>query len=84
MLHPKNIQFTQLIKAGGRLREFNFRKSQGPEGPLFTVDVADPNGGRHYLLFRLENDQWVLKTKFTMEWIGEAIPQIQQAIGSIA
>ncbi len=25
MTQPKNIQFTKLIKAGGRLREFNFR-----------------------------------------------------------
>jgi hypothetical protein len=80
MHRPKNIQFTQLIKAGGRLREFNFRKSQGPEGPLFTVDVADPNGGRHYILLRLEDNQWVLKTKNMLPWIGEVIPQIEQAI----
>ena len=80
MLHPKNIQFTHLIKAGGQLREFNFRRSQSPEGPLFTVDVADPNGGRHYLLLRLEDNQWILKTKTMVAWIGEVIPQIQEAI----
>jgi hypothetical protein len=82
MQHPKNIQFTQLIKAGGRLREFNFRRSKTPEGDLFTVDVADPNGGRHYILFRLEDDQWILKTKNMMDWIEEAISRIQLAIGT--
>jgi hypothetical protein len=82
MLHPKNIQFTQLIKTGGRLREFNFRRSQSPEGPLFTVDTADPNGGRHYILFRLEDNQWILKTKNMLNWIEEAIPQISEAIGT--
>ncbi|HEV3222014.1 MAG TPA: hypothetical protein VGZ90_04010 [Puia sp.] len=81
MQYPKNIQFTQLIKAGGRLREFNFRKSLTPEGPLFTVDTVDPNGGRHYILFRLEDNQWILKTKNMVAWIEEVIPQIKQAIG---
>ena len=30
----KNIQFTRLVKADGRLREFNFRKYRGDEGEL--------------------------------------------------
>jgi hypothetical protein len=80
MLHPKNIQFTNLIKAGGQLHEFNFRRSTGAEGPMFTVDVADPKGSRHYMIFRLENKRWVLKTKNVPEWIEEAIPKIQLAI----
>jgi hypothetical protein len=42
--------------------------------------VADPNGGRHYLLLRLEDNQWILKTKTMVAWIGEVIPQIQEAI----
>ena len=37
----KNIQFTKLVKADGRLREFNFRKTNGMQGELFTVDVSD-------------------------------------------
>jgi hypothetical protein len=82
MQHPKNIQFTQLIKAGGRLREFNFRKSLTPEGPVFTVDTVDPSGGRHYILFRFEDNQWILKTKNMLDWIGEVIPQIKLAIVS--
>jgi hypothetical protein len=80
MQYQKNIQFTNLIKAGGHLREFNFRKSMGIDGPLFTVDVADEMGGRHYLMFRLDDDHWELKTKNMPTWIEEVIPQIQTAI----
>jgi len=80
MQYQKNIQFTNLIKAGGHLREFNFRKSMGVDGPLFTVDVADEMGGRHYLMFRLDDNRWELKTKNMPTWIEEVIPQIQTAI----
>ncbi len=34
----KNIQFTKLLKAEGRLREFNFRKLGGQQEGIFTVD----------------------------------------------
>jgi hypothetical protein len=41
----KNIQFTRLVKAEGRLREFNFRKFQGENSEmLFSVDVVDDRG----------------------------------------
>jgi hypothetical protein len=80
MQHPKNIQFTNLLKAGGQLREFNFRKSLGTDGPLFTVDVVDQKAGRYYLIFRLEGKSWTLKTKNIPAWIEEVIPKIQQAI----
>jgi hypothetical protein len=80
MQHPKNVQFTNLIKAGGHLREFNFRRSLGTDGPLFTVDVVDQKAGRHYLIFRLEGKSWTLKTKNIPAWIEEVILKIQQAI----
>jgi hypothetical protein len=80
MVGLKNIQFTVLIKAGGQLREFNFRKSAGPTGSLFTIDVADTRGERHYLMFRQENNQWVLKTTEIPDWINEVIPKINETI----
>jgi hypothetical protein len=80
MIESKNIQFTILIKAGGQLREFNFRKSAGPAGSLFTIDVADTRGERHYLMFRQENGQWILKTTGIPDWIKEVIPKINETI----
>ncbi len=76
----KNIQFTVLIKAGGLLREFNFRKSTGQVGSLFTIDVADVRGERHYLMFRQEDNQWILKTTEIPDWIKEVVPKIKERI----
>lgn len=80
MQRPRNVQFTNLIKADGRLHEFNFRKSLNADGPLFTVDVADKNGSRHYIFFHFTEKRWILKTRNIPAWIEEVIPQIQQAI----
>lgn len=80
----KNIQFTNLIKAGGQLHEFNFRRSMGLEGPLFTVDVADTRGDRHYVMFGLDGNRWILKTKNIPDWIVDVLPTIQEAIDGLS
>jgi hypothetical protein len=52
----KNIQFTKLVKAEGRLREFNFRKFRGEEEEiLFSVDVVDDRGNR--IVFRMQKEK---------------------------
>ena len=52
----KNIQFTRLVKAEGRLREFNFRKFSGKEGELlFSIDVVDDRGNR--IIFRMQKEE---------------------------
>ncbi len=80
MKPPKNIQFTKLIKAGGRLREFNFRKSNSVSGQIFTVDVADHHDIRHYLIFRQDGNNWSLESKDVALWIEEVMPQIKDAV----
>ena len=77
---PKNVQFTKLIKAGGRLREFNFRKSNSISGLIFTVDVADHHDIRHYLIFRKDGSNWSLESKDIASWIEEVMPQIREAV----
>jgi hypothetical protein len=77
---PKNVQFTNLIKSGGRLREFNFRRSQSANGPIFTVDVPDDKGEREYLIFYQENKQWIFQGTKPATWIDEALPRILEAI----
>ena len=80
MIQPKNIQFTELIKAGGRLREFNFRKSQGLNDPMFTIDVASETGERQYIMFRQTNEQWILENKQLSSWVKEILPRIEEII----
>lgn len=71
----KNIQFTRLIKVDGRLKEFNFRKPNGREDGLFTVDVIDGRGNR--IIFNMEKIQniWKIVTESVTEilpaWILE-------------
>ena len=79
----KNIQFTKLIKADGQLREFNFHRSANIDGPIFTVDVADMKGQRHYVLFKLDHSEWKLKTSHFPGWIGEVLPILREAIEGV-
>jgi len=48
----KIVHFTRLIKAGGRLREFNFRKVNVDGEEVFNADTVDDRGNR--ILFRMQ------------------------------
>ncbi|MEP7254317.1 MAG: hypothetical protein ABI666_01005 [Ferruginibacter sp.] len=65
----KNIQFTKLIKVDGRLKEFNFRKSNGKEEGVFTVDVIDERGSR--IIFNMEKSDstWKITNPQLPEWV---------------
>jgi len=71
MRATRNIQFTKLLKTRGRLREFNFRRSN-PEGKiLFSVDVTDDRSNR--ILFRMskEEEVWKIQPQLLPDWIME-------------
>ena len=77
----RNIQFTKLIKAEGRLREFNFRKVNGLHEELFTVDVSDDRGNR--LMFKMIKDgnEWLINTdQIVPEWIKVNSSRFNEAI----
>jgi hypothetical protein len=77
----RNIQFTKLIKAEGRLREFNFRKVNGLHEELFTVDVSDDRGNRIMFKMRKEGNEWLILADQTVpEWIWENILRYNEAI----
>lgn len=68
----KEVAFTKLIKAGGRLREFNFRKFKGEDQELFSVNTVDNRGDR--ILFRMkksENNHWTITQLTPPVWISE-------------
>jgi hypothetical protein len=67
----RNIQFTRLVKAEGRLREFNFRKSNGLQEGLFTVDVSDDRGNRIVFHMQKEEGIWKIIKQQLPAWIGE-------------
>ena len=66
----KNIQFTRLVKAEGRLREFNFRKYRGEEGELlFSVDVVDDRGNRIIFKMKKEDGGWKIVPASLPVWV---------------
>ena len=76
----KNIQFTKLIKVDGRLKEFNFRKPNGKEEGLFTVDVIDERGSR--IIFNMEktDSTWKITNLQLPEWVLKSEPAFHEII----
>ena len=67
----RNIQFTKLIKVDGKLKEFNFRKPNGKQEGLFTVDVIDERGNRIIFNMQKEDQQWKVVTQELPKWVLE-------------
>jgi hypothetical protein len=77
----QNIQFTKLIKAGGRLREFNFRKVNGLREELFSVDVSDDRGNRIMFKMGREGNEWLIITDQSIpEWIKSNSSRLNESI----
>lgn len=76
----KAIQFTRLIKAGGRLREFNFRRATTAEQVYFSVNVVDDRGDR--ILFQLFQEQqaWRLGPQKVPVWVEQQEARLGEAI----
>lgn len=56
----KVVHFTRLIKAGGRLREFNFRKLRQLEEDIFSVDTVDDRGNRIIFYVHKKGNGWTI------------------------
>jgi hypothetical protein len=77
----KNIQFTKVLKAEGRMREFNFRKPNGREQALTTVDVSDDRG--HRIIFHMQKDEsgnWKILPQPLPAWIIQLEPKFSELI----
>jgi hypothetical protein len=83
ILFNKVIHFTQLIKAGGRLREFNLRRIKQTDKEVFSIDTVDDRGNR--IIFRVEkegNGAWniVPSDQLLPAWIAEIEPKLYEII----
>jgi hypothetical protein len=76
----KNIQFTKIVKAEGRLREFNFRKLGGTNEGIFTVDVVDDRGNRIMFKMQKEENQWKIVQQPLPSWILSSEAQFHEII----
>lgn len=70
----KNVQFTKLVKADGRLREFNFRKINSKNEGRFTVDVVDDRGNRIIFNLKKEESGWkMMQGEEVPEWVSSNV-----------
>ena len=76
----KNIQFTKLIKAEGRLREFNFRKTGTGIEERCSVDTVDDRGNRIIFSMLKENETWKIGSSLLPKWILNYEDDLQKAI----
>jgi len=65
----KNIQFSKLIKTEGRLREFNFRKSNPNGEILFFIDVTDDRSNRLFFQMQKDTEVWKIQPQLLPDWI---------------
>ena len=79
-----NIHFTKLIKAAGKLREFNFRRINSPNGPLVSIDVADDRGNRITFKMQQEGNNWRIIDETLPTWIVSAEDQLNAKIAEEA
>jgi hypothetical protein len=78
----KNVHFTKLIKASGRLREFNFRKVGGNSGGYFHVDVPDDRGNRIVFNMQKADGRWRFVDENVPSWIAPLEDQLNEEIES--
>lgn len=76
----KKLQFTKLVKAGGRLREFNFLK-HNKEPEYFSVDTVDDRGNRITFFMYDTEGNWKIDVKKEIPaWILESEEKLQKMI----
>ena len=80
LLVSRNVQFTRLVKADGRLHEFNFRKLLGLQDGIFSIDVADDRGNRIIFKVQKDNGIWKIIEDVPPVWVTEVELQLSELI----
>lgn len=73
------VQFTRLVKAEGRLREFNFRKVKSPEEE-FSVNVCTERGDRIIFGMQKKDTGWQIQPGEIPVWILQNENSLNDAI----
>jgi hypothetical protein len=77
----KNVQFTKLIKAEGRLREFNFRNHlTSLQKNVCSINVTDDRGNRIIFEMQQQDTGWKIAQTQLPVWILENENNFQRFI----
>jgi len=75
------VQFTKLIKAEGRLREFNFRNHRSVlQQNVCSINVTDDRGNRIIFEMQKQENGWKIAQTQLPPWILENENNFQQLI----
>ncbi len=74
------IQFSLLVKAGNRVREFNFRKLRNPGEEQLAVNVIDERGDRILFDMHKKEGNWRIAPTGLPAWITQSEEQIRTAV----
>ena len=73
--------FSKLIKAGDRLREFNFRQASLYDDSRYAIDVPDAKEARiAFCMGKTTNGDWMIIDDSIPAWIHEAEKFLSEAI----
>ena len=73
--------FSKLIKAGGQLREFNFKLASLNDDSRYIIDVPDDKGGRiSFSIYRNADGNWRISAQLMPMWIHESETTLGEAI----
>lgn len=73
--------FSKLIKAGEKLREFNFRQTSMNDDSRYSVDVPDDKGSRiSFSLYKNADKEWKIAAQLMPMWVHDAAPLLAEAI----
>jgi hypothetical protein len=76
----KVVQFTRLLKAGDRQREFNFKKLKNLNPEIFTVNVCDERGDRIFFNMEKKDNDWKIVPGRLPQWIVQNETGLNQLI----
>lgn len=73
--------FSKLIKAGDRLREFNFRQTYLNDSSRYSVDVPDDKGSRiMFSIYKNADGEWRVAAQLIPMWVHNAEAELALAI----
>lgn len=73
--------FSKVIKAGDRMREFNFRRASINDDSRYTVDVPDDKGNRIiFSIYKNAHDAWKIAAQLMPIWVHNAEADLSEAI----
>jgi hypothetical protein len=73
--------FSKVIKAGDKLREFNFRQTYLNDDSRYTVDVPDDKGRRIIFgIYKNADSEWKVAAQLMPIWVHNAETDLALAI----